>query len=53
MRTGLVAGAEKAGKDPKVSSIVVCGKGNFIAGADIREFATGESRQGKFHNIRL
>lgn len=43
VRKGLRDGLNKANGDSSVSSILLYGKEKFLAGADIREFATGES----------
>ena len=42
VRSGLVEGVEKANEDRNVVAVVVCGKNQFIAGADIKEFSTGD-----------
>ena len=41
------AGIAKANNDPNVKALVICGKGKFLAGADIKEFETGVGRNSK------
>ncbi|ELU03221.1 hypothetical protein CAPTEDRAFT_211159 [Capitella teleta] len=42
-RVALKDGLKKAGQDPHIKSIVISGKENFIAGVDIKEFASGST----------
>ena len=42
MKIALLENLNQAKNNPSVKTIVLCGKGNFLAGGDIKEFSNQE-----------
>ena len=54
LRSGLVAGLDRAAADPAVKAVVITGAGKaFSGGADIKEFDTGIAEPGYHEFLRL